>query len=57
VSVRVHVSDGRGQPVLNDNVATIAEYRKYVGLLDAAVQIARVVGYGPFNGLPSGDDE
>ena len=49
--------DANGQPVLNENVATIAEYRKYVGLLDAAVQIARVVGYGPFNGLPSGDDE
>lgn len=49
--------DENGEPLLNGSVASISEYRKYVGLLDAAVQIARVVGYGPFNGLPSGDDE
>jgi hypothetical protein len=53
----VLVLDADGAPIAVANSPLIGEYRKYVGLLDAAVQIARAVGYGPFNGLPGGTDD
>ncbi len=37
-------------------LANIDAFRKYVGLIDAAVQLQQMVGYGPLNGLP-GDFE
>jgi hypothetical protein len=53
----VLVLDADGAAIAAENSPLLGEYRKYVGLLDAAVQIARAVGYGPFNGLPGGTDD
>nr|PZN22478.1 MAG: hypothetical protein DIU78_15635 [Pseudomonadota bacterium] len=48
--------DENGRPVVADS-AMLGQFRKFVGLVDAAVQIARTVGYGPFNGgLPTAGD-
>jgi hypothetical protein len=46
-----------GSPVPNLASPLLTEYRRYVGLLDATVQIARAVGYGPFNGLSTPSDD
>ena len=53
----VLVLDDSGAPIATDRSEYLGEFRKYVGLLDASVQIARAVGYGPFNGLPGGTDD
>jgi hypothetical protein len=50
------VLDANGKPIkLTTPAAQTAysQFRSYVGLLDASVQLANMVGYGPFNGWGS----
>lgn len=49
--------DANGQPVMKAGVseAALKELRDWVGTLDASVQIANMVGYGPFYGMGSVD--
>jgi hypothetical protein len=42
------VLDASGNPVEIPS-GRLLEYQRYVGLVDAAVQIGNLVGYGPFN--------
>jgi hypothetical protein len=50
------VLDGEGNPVQIGSLATLNELRGYIGLLDSSVQVQNMVGYGPFDGLPSNFD-
>ncbi|MEZ4228040.1 MAG: hypothetical protein R3B89_02675 [Polyangiaceae bacterium] len=43
--------DASGFPIVRDQGALL-ELRRYVGLIDATVQIANLVGYGPLDGVP-----
>lgn len=43
--------DDSGSPIESGDDEAKQELRDYVGLLDATVQIAELVGYGPFNSL------
>ncbi|MCB9590284.1 MAG: hypothetical protein H6718_33035 [Polyangiaceae bacterium] len=45
------VLDADGFPIVKSQNALL-ELRRYIGLLDAAVQIANLVGYGPLDGVP-----
>lgn len=46
------VLDGDGFPIPVGTVSNQSNLRSYVGLLDSAVQVQTMVGYGPFDGLP-----
>ncbi|MBX3130594.1 MAG: hypothetical protein KF718_28000 [Polyangiaceae bacterium] len=46
--------DANDQPILR-SAYYLNQYRNFVGLLDASVQLANMVGYGPFNGWGSID--
>ena len=47
--------DGQPTPIqgAGDLTDRMQDYRGYVGLLDSLVQVQDLVGYGPFNGLPT----
>jgi hypothetical protein len=47
------VLDTDGNPKLIGTLTSKNELRSYVGLLDSAVQVQNMVGYGPLDGVPN----
>jgi hypothetical protein len=47
------VLDGDGNPIPTKTIGATNDLRGYVGLLDSAIQVQNMVGYGPFDDLPS----
>lgn len=49
------LTDDDGEPIVASS-ERLSELRRYIGLLDASVQIQTMVGYGPYFGLPGSGD-
>ena len=47
------VLDAEGNPKPIGTLTSKTDMRSYVGLLDSAVQVQNMVGYGPLDGVPN----